>query len=198
MTTNYNNLDFSRFVKKCNTLLKGSKDEKLKDVFKESKIVLGLKQPNNLKQILMPTTISTTPENGLFKCYRPNCNICTLYLQECKSFTCSNGSNWEIKCRITCRSKCVIYYLKCNMCDVETYTGITNDLRLRTNNHIHCIRKGTGTDIFDRHAYECGNINTNLREPYFKLYAFMSVNTESKLLLYERLLHNKKLDTLNS
>ena len=197
VTTNFSNLDFTKFVENSETLLKNCKDDKLKNVFSKSKVVLGLRQPKNLKQILMPTAGKSKPANGLFKCHRPNCIICKLYLQEVTSFVCANGYNWNIKCRITCHSKCVLYYLICNMCDIVTYTGRTNNLRLRTNNHIDCCRSNKGTDKFDLHVHECGIKNNNLQEPYFKLYAFMTFSSEPKLILYERLLHNKKLDTLN-
>ena len=84
------------------------------------------------------------------------------------------------------------------MCDVTTYTGRTNNLRLRTNNHISSCANGTGTDIFDIHVYNCGVKDGNLHKPYFKLYAFMEFNSEQKLILYEKMLHKKKLDTMNS
>ena len=84
------------------------------------------------------------------------------------------------------------------MCQITSYTGRTNNLRLRTNNHIDCCRHGKGTDLFDIHVYNCGIKNGNLKEPFFKLYVFMTVNYESKLVLYERMLHKRKLDTMNS
>ena len=198
VTTNYNNLDFTQFVGMCNSLLKDCKDDNLKQVFENSRVILGLRQPNSLKQILMPTSIRVKPKNGLFKCHRSNCEICKTYLQEVTSFVCSNGTRWVIKCNITCHSKYVLYYLKCNMCDVTTYTGRTNNLRLRTNNHISSCANGTGTDIFDIHVYNCGVKDGNLHKPYFKLYAFMEFNSEQKLILYEKMLHKKKLDTMNS
>ena len=198
VTTNYCNLDFRNFVENANNLLKSTKDDKLKKVFKDRKVILSLKQPKSLIRILMPTTINHNQASGIFKCQRPNCKICRMYLQEVSSFVCSNGFRWDIKCRITCQSKFTLYYLVCNMCNIVTYTGRTIDLRDRTNNHIDCCRHGKGTDKFDLHAYECGIKNDNLREPFFKMYAFMTFNSESKLNLYERMLHNKKLDTMNS
>ena len=198
VTTNFSNLNFTNFVENCQNLLNNCKDEKLKQVFKENRVVLGLKNPKNLKRLLMPTTIPQKIDNGIFRCQRPNCKICKLYLQECKSFICSNGEQWDVRCQITCNSKLVLYYLKCNMCNYETYTGRTVDIRERTNNHITCCRHGDGTDKFDLHVHNCGIYNGNLNEPFFKMYAFMTVNCEQKLILYERMLHRKKLDTMNS
>ena len=201
ITTNYCNLDFKKIVENCNSLLKTCKDDKLSRVYKDTRVVLGLRQPKSLKGILMPTTIKTKLPNGLFKCHRSNCKICSMYMQEVSSFKCSNGVQWYIKSHITCHSKNVLYYLVCNMCtseNPETYTGRTNCLRLRTNNHIDCCRDGHGSDKFDIHVYNCGMTNNNLQEPFFKLFVFMTVSAESKLILYERMLHGKKLDTLNS
>ena len=197
VTTNYGNLNFDNIIKNTNTLIQNTKEDGLKKVFKNCKVVLGLRQPKNIKKILMPTSIPVTLENGIFNCKRPNCKICLMYLQETKTFTCANGQKWDIRSNITCSSKCCIYYLVCNMCKITTYTGRTNNLRLRTNNHIDCCRHGKGTDLFDLHVYECGVKNNNLKEPFFKLYVFMTVNQESKLVLYERMMHRKKLDTMN-
>ena len=35
------------------------------------------------------------------------------------------------------------------------------------------------------------------KEPYFKVYAFMTVNNENKLLCYESYLHKMGFDTMN-
>ena len=85
------------------------------------------------------------------------------------------------------------------MCDGKTtYTGkAKTTLRARTNNHITCCRNGTGTNIFDQHVFKCGTVNKCLKPPYFKVYAFMRLSTEEKLLTYERNLHRKGYDTMN-
>ena len=54
------------------------------------------------------------------------------------------------------------------------------------NNHITAYRYGTSTDKFDSHVFKCINKNDHVaKEPYFKVYAFMTVNNENKLLCYE-------------
>ena len=85
------------------------------------------------------------------------------------------------------------------MCNGKTtYTGKTKTtLRARTNNHIACSRNGTGTDKFDRHVHECGTKNNCLKEPYFKVFAFMTISSEEKLITYERYLHRMGYDTMN-
>ena len=86
------------------------------------------------------------------------------------------------------------------MCNgATTYTGLTKtNLRARTNNHITCCRNGTGSNIFDRHVFKCGTQNKCLKQPFFKMYAFMVVSTEEKLATYERYLHRKGFDTMNT
>ena len=84
------------------------------------------------------------------------------------------------------------------MCNVTSYTGKTNIIRKRTNNHISSCRNGSGSNIFDNHVYNCGLRNNCLKPPFFKLCVFMCVSNESKLLPTERWLHSKGFDTLNS
>ena len=201
VTTNYSNMDYKQVTKKIDNLLKTCKNDKLKDIFKESKIVLSMKQPPNLKNILMKSEFSKDepkkPE-GLYKCTRSNCNICKLYLQEVKEFECADRSIWKIKCHINCRSKNVIYYLICNCCQEVSYIGKTTNLRQRTNQHISSSRTGRNTtDIFDIHVHKCGTDRNNLKEPFFKLYAFMTLSREENLLYHERQLQLKNLDTMN-
>ena len=85
------------------------------------------------------------------------------------------------------------------MCNgATTYTGLTKTtLRIRTNNHISSCRKGTGTDIFDKHVFKCGTENKCLKQPFFEMYAFMTVSTEEKLSTYEKYLHRSGFDTMN-
>ena len=91
----------------------------------------------------------------------------------------------------------MLYYLKCKACDGKTtYTGKTNIIRKRMNNHISCCRLGTGTNIFDKHVHLC-KAGKNISEPYFEIYAFMTVKNEEDLCVYERFLHNKSFDTMN-
>ena len=92
-----------------------------------------------------------------------------------------------------------MYYLVCNMCSKVTYTGKTKTkLRARTNNHITCCGSGSGTNIFDNHVYACGTKNNCLRPPYFKMFAFMKLSSEKNLITYERYLHRKHFDTMNT
>ena len=200
VTTNHGNMDFSQMTKKLSNLIQNCKSDKLEEVFKSSKIILSTKQPPNIRKILMPSQFRSQEQPevpGAFKCHRSNCNICKIYLQEVREFICSNGKTWEIRCHITCKSKNVLYFLVCNMCNKETYTGKTNNLRKRTNVHISSCRTGNTDNIFDIHVYNCGIKNKCHIEPFFKLYTFMSVSREEGLIHYEKKLHREKYDTMN-
>ena len=200
VTTNYGNMNFNQMTKKITNLLQSCEDDKLKNIFEESHVILAMKLPANIQKLLMPSKFGTHEvlEAGLFKCNRKNCIICKLYIQEGNNFTCSNGKKWHIRRHITCNSKNVLYYLICNMCNAVSYTGKTIELRARTNNHIHCCKTGTGPNTFDHHVFSCGNKNNCLNEPFFKLYTFMIVNDEASLIPYERWLHKQKYDTMNA
>ena len=186
----FSNLNFSQMNQQIHRLLNNVKEPRLKDVFRNTKIVLGLKQPKSIRQFLVHSRFTKNTDktpNGLFKCSNKRCKICRLYCE----FITSNGTKWEIKSDITCNSKNVIYYLKYNMCKTEIYIGKTNDLRLRTNNHISSCHTGVTPNLFDQHVYKCGNSRDCLEEPYFELYAMMRLNDEAKLLSYEAYLQQK-------
>ena len=167
--------------------------------------VLALKQPQNLLRQLTRAKISSygiapggSKIPGLFKCSRGNCKLCKLYIQECTSFLTANNVEWHIKSNITCQSKNVIYFLKCICCNLSTsYIGKTKCFRARMNNHISECRSGNTSDIFDRHVFKCKEINDINQEPYFQIFAFMTVSRENLLIPYESYLQSKKFDTLN-
>ena len=108
----------------------------------------------------------------------------------------SNGSTWDVKCNANCNSKNVLYFLVCNFCNFESYTGKTDDFRPRTNDHITKCRLGKSTNKFDIHVFNC-SLNKNRQEPYFKAYIFMVLKDYNKLLNLERQLHLAGHDTLN-
>ena len=94
-------------------------------------------------------------------------------------------------------SKNILHCLLCRLCLSVSNTGKTDDLRLRTNNHISACRHGNSTDDFDNHVHNCSS-GMPLVEPYFKLYAFMKLSNYKNLRNYERKLHLEGHDTINS
>ena len=153
-------------------------------------------KPGIEKQI--PPMMSLPP--GLYaNCKDIRCKLCKLhYIQPCTAFECSNGTVWEIRSIITCNTTNTIYYLRCNMCNVETYVGKTwQKLRGRSNDHISKSGSGKGNNKFDGHVYSCGVKNKCLKLPYFKIYVFMALSNREKLLTYEKHFQRNGFDTLN-
>ena len=144
------------------------------------KFIQIYKQPPNLLRLLSNSTFITQKKkeklNGIFHCANKLCKICQIYLQKCKSFATSSGTEWNVKCYASCGSRNAIYFQVCNFCNITSNIGKTDDIRKRTNNHISC-RHGNSSDIFDTHVFKCSkekNIPHN--EPYFKLYILMVLN----------------------
>jgi hypothetical protein len=199
ITTNSSNYNSNQIVQRSNTLLNNVNDDRLKSAFQNSKVVLALRQPPNLlRQLSRASFISTkvTKPNGIFLCGRSNCDICKFYLQPCISFMTSNNTEWTVQSHITCHSKNVIYFLKCLSCEESTtYSGKTNHLRNRTNNHISECRSGITTDKFDKHVFECNKRGT---EPFFKMYVFVELMDTTLLDEYEKYIHKCNFDTMNA
>ena len=204
ISTYYNNYSMQNVCKTANSLIKGVRSEHLRNVFQDCQIIHANSQPPNLLLQLTNSSFQSTPEQiilklpGLFKCGGNRCDLCKLgYIQECNSFTTANGYLWEIKSHINCNSVNVIYYLKCTSCDNTTYTGMTNNLRLRMNNHKSSSMNGTGTNIFDNHVHHCRQQTKANQQPLFRIFAFMTVGCSKLLPLYESYLHAKEFDTMN-
>ena len=197
-SSNYNT---DNILKKANNLLNNPRDDHLKNVFHDSKTIRAQRQPKNLLRHLTKSTFISqiSPRKcGLFKCTSNKCLICrNNWLQECDSFTVATGELWKIKCLITCNSINVCYYLVCLSCLKESYTGITINLRPRTNQHIHEGRTGNGSDKFDRHVFNCRRQRNFTDEPFFKLYVYRKFANAASLPPFEKHLHALGYDTMN-
>ena len=187
------------------SLIQNSSNKRIQEAFKDVKFIHARRQPPNILQRITNAKFITTERNirpGIWRCGRYDgvvCKICELYLQECTSFTTANGKIWTVNCNVNCNSLNVLYYLVCNFCNETSYTGKTDVLRDRTNNHISCIRKGTGSNKFDKHVHHCSSQQSKpLEEPFFKLYVFMVMNDYNKLRNMERRLHLLNYDTMNA
>ena len=201
LVTNYaSNYDCSHLARNCDNLLKGTRNQRIKEVFKNTRTVIAYKQPKNLLRQLTCANFKYDDKQllcGLFKCNRKACLLCKFYIQECKSFFTFNNVEWKIKSYITCNSLNVIYYLVCSCCNVTSYIGKTNNLRKRMNCHISEIRTGNTSDLFDKHVISCKSVHKIMKEPYFKVYAFITLPNEESLLTYESHFHSLNYDSMN-
>ena len=215
-STYTNNYSHKNTVNQINSLFHLPRTIRIQEVFGNCKLMQAYRQPKNLLRHLTKASFTSTTaltnaaslqasnitEPGLFKCKHKGCKLCKLYIQECKRFTTHNGFEWEIRSHITCNSKNVLYYLKCMKCKIwikqEKYTGKTKVLRDRMNNHISDCRLGGSSDLFDQHVFECKKQHPEPeKEPYFHIYAFMTVKKEESLLTYEKHLHRQGYDSMN-
>ena len=175
----------------------------MKKVFDKCNVIHALKQPKNLLRLLNKAKVQNciSKKYGLYRyeCKDSRCNLCASYIQECSSFIASKRYNWKIRCHINCHSINVSCFLSCNSWNgFTTCTGKTVNFRYRINNHIAACRYGTSTDKFDNNVFECINKNDHVaKEPYVKVYVFMTVNNENKLSCYESYLHKMRFDTMN-
>ena len=202
ITTYYTNMNYDHIISKANFLLNNTQDHELKEVFANCKLIHSQRQPKNLLKHLSSAKFTDKKHQVkkqplITKCNDKRCKICTMYLQTNESFLLSNGKRWIVKCEMSCHSKNVLYLLKCNRCDgLQTYIGKTNNLRLRTNQHISTCRTGNGTDKFDQHVFNCSG-HGNSQEPYFKLFLLMELKYEKNLLTYESHFQKLGYDTMN-
>ena len=152
-------------LKLTNNRLTSSKNDRIQNAFLNINTVLALRQPKNLIRHLTTAKFQSNPslpEPVLFKCENKRCKICRLYIQQCTSFK-TKMEDWNIQCHITCNSRNVLYYLVCNVCEVntESYMGKSVKLRLQINRHISESRMGNGNDKFDKHVYNCRHKHNN-------------------------------------
>ena len=201
VSTYFSNYANDNVLDVTKSLIKQTKDERIKSAFGNVTFINSLRQPPNILRLLCKSQYRDNThviKKGLYKCQDKRCKICALYLQECDSFQTANGVTWEIRCFINCNSINVLYYLVCNYCHQESYTGKTDDMRDRMNNHITGCRHANTTDQFDIHVHNCAKSSkVPLSEPFFKLYAYMTLSNYNKLRTYEKKLHAKGFDTMN-
>lgn len=116
---------------KQNFLLNNTQDYELKEVFVNCKVILSQRQPKSVLKHLSTSKFTEKRHQEkeqplISKCNDRRCKICTMYLQTDESFLLSNGKRWIVKCKMTCHSKNVLYFLQCNRCNgLQTYIGKT-------------------------------------------------------------------------
>ena len=202
ISTYYSNFDNNLVLQMARQLIDRSKNERVQNAFKNTKLIQAYRQPKNILRTITNskfiTQITSSPNAGLTKCKDKRCDICKIYIKEESSFMTANWTNWKMKCNANCQSLNVLYYLVCNFCKITSYIGKTGNLRERHNNHVTGCRYGKSSNQFDRHVNRCAKMmKMDFNEPFFELHILMTVNDYDKLLSYEFKLHSKSLDTMN-
>ena len=201
ISTYYSNFDSSNILETAKNLIQNSTNTSIQEIFSNVQFIHARRQPPNLlRQISNAAFIQgeTEMNPGIHLCDRSNCKMCKMYLQKCKSFITANGTEWIVKCEVTCNSMNTLYFQVCSFCNEVSNLGKTDNFRFRTNNHVTGARHGTSDALFDQHVYECSRSKgVPHQEPYFRLNAFMVVNDYSKLRNIERKFHLRGYDSIN-
>ena len=109
----------------------------MREVFGETKIIMGTRQPPALRDMLTSSKFSLKPikrkKIGLFFCGRKCMYHRAGYVRQCKSFRFGekNQFEWVYNRFFDCDSRNVIYLLQCSKCWMF-YIGETEDLKVRT------------------------------------------------------------------
>ena len=168
---------------------KNTRNEHLECIYRDTNLILSLKQPKNLYRELTSSRFIPNFKNirKNYKCRDKRCKINQNYLNETCKFTMSNGQVWEIRREINWHSVNAIFYLKCKMGnEKETYIGKTiidntKWFKVRINQHISDCKTGDSTCKFPRHVYDCVVKNNCLEESFFILNIMLRLNKSERL-----------------
>ncbi|XP_048246899.1 uncharacterized protein LOC125377449, partial [Haliotis rufescens] len=121
-TFNPNNCDIMPVIRDNLPILQQS--DKMKQGLNKFKIIKSTRQPKNLKQILCPSKYSCTESVPcVSRCNTPRCGTCNI-ISEGTTFLFANGKGFNVKADMNCRSKDVVYVMRCSGCG-ENYIGET-------------------------------------------------------------------------
>ena len=116
-------------------------DREVKKVF-TPKPIISYRSARKLSSYLVRAKLYPIDRTiGSFKCDCNRCQVCH-NINETSNFSCSvDKINYKINHRFDCNSKCIIYLLSCNKCNMQ-YIGQTVDIfRHRWNNYKDNARK---------------------------------------------------------
>ena len=167
-----------KFIK---NIFKDVQGDTMKKVFKNSRVIMGTRQPKSLRRLLIRSRFSLVKkkiqkQSGLY-----NCRGCKYhrqgFIKSCLGFTFgkNNEFSWEYRRFFNCNSKNVIYVLKCRRC-WKFYIGETSDMKVRTRKH--------KSDISHPKNSNCRELAEHLRScsssPHFLIFPIMYVDDRNK------------------
>ena len=161
----------------------------MRRVFKDSRIIIGTRQPKSLRQFLIRSKFSRTKNRrkttqpGLFNCYGCKYHR-TGFIKKCKSFVFGkrNQFYWEYRNHFDCNSTNVIYVLKCRRC-WKFYIGETKDLKKRTRKHKSDIKhpRNSYCRALAEHLRTCSPVS-----PQFHIFPILYVKEQGKRRFIEK------------
>ena len=180
-------------------IFKNLNSDSMKNTFKNTKVVIGTRQPKALRNHLIKSKFSkskiTPPKktSGLFNCR--GCKYHRMgYVRACKGFTFGkkNQFQWVYTRYFNCDSKNVIYVLRCKWC-WKFYIGETADLKKRIRKHKSDIKhpKNSFCKVLGDHLRKCSP------SPAFIIFPMYYVDEQSRRKFIEKRLINQYKPPLN-
>lgn len=164
-----------------------------KEIFKDAKLIKSKRQPSNLKNLLTRAKLTNKKEQGVSKCGKSRCKLCT-ELIEGDTFKFEHTNEiFNIKSKMNCATLNCIYVIKCQGC-TSTYIGETCNFRSRTNLHRDHIKNNTGLYV-NKHINKCAK----KQYPQFNIMPIYKVKKDDEKLrkTKERNFINKYKPELN-
>ena len=165
----------------------------MKQVFDQTKVIMGTRQPKSLRSYLVrssfkpATSTSDIPRRkvGLEHC-KGVCKYHRLgYFVECLVFTFGlrDRFSWSYNRLFDCNSKNVIYVVKCFNCWLF-YIGETEDLKERTRLHMSNVHNPCNANCkkLSLHLRSC----SNLVHPYFTIFPIYYVENRQERRFIEK------------
>ena len=119
----------------------------MKEVLKDTTLIKSNRQGPNLRKLLTRAKFETEPQIGAFPCKLPRCKCCPEIITTSQIDFAEVTEVFDIKTRMTCVSKNVLYKLTCLGCK-QYYIGQTGDeLKQRTNLHRWGIRENQSLEV---------------------------------------------------
>lgn len=148
---------------------------RMREVLNDTNLIKSNRQGPNLRKLLTRAKFETEPQIGSFPCKLPRCKCCPEIITTSQIDFAEANEVFDIKTRMTCVSKNVLYKLTCRGCN-QYYIGQTGDeLKQRTNLHRWGIRENQSLDV-DKHIHDCA-INC---DPKFNIVPFFKVTKDNK------------------
>ena len=186
-TFNKNNPEIFPMILENTDTLKSN--EKLGELLNSHRIINCKRQAKNLKKILTSARINDHRIQGVRKCNKPRCTLCSIII-EGPSYFFKNSIQFIIRRELTCDSKNTVYVLRCNTCSLS-YIGSTGNLRERIAGHKSNINIEKNRILnVSKHLHSCSNGD-------FKFMPIYQATNYSMLLLKEQLFIERYQPALN-
>ena len=139
-------------------------DSKCREAFPHRPL-LAIRQPPNLRQILVRSKLpDLTHSNSVQKCCNTKCKTCPV-LDTDAAISRDNHTNHITRGNFTCKSKDVIYLIRCKHgCDNAWYIGETSQpLHIRLNGHRHDTIRSNYTKPVSEHFSSHGHSKDDMK-----------------------------------